>query len=802
MVKIEIDGKPIKARDGDMVIEAADAAGIYIPRFCYHKKLSVAANCRMCLIEVEKARKPLPACSTPVTDGMKISTKSKHALEAQKGVMEFLLINHPLDCPICDQGGECELQDVAMGYGRDVSRFSETKRVAFDKNLGPLIATDMTRCIHCTRCVRFGEEIAGIKELGATGRGEHMSIGTYIEKSVDSELSGNVIDLCPVGALTSKPFRFSARAWEMQQRDSIAAHDCVGSNTYTHVRRGKVMRTVPRDNESINECWISDRDRFSYQGLASEDRLTRPMIKENGQWQETDWETALHKAFTAINKTLNEAGAEQIGILASPNATTEEHYLLQKLARSEGIANLDHRLRQTDFSSQDQHAAYLSLGMPIENLEELDAALFVGANIRKDQPIIGHRIRKAALHKADIAFINTAAQDVKFPTLANIAAGPDAMLDELAGILSALLDSNKSAKVNDTARKLAKNTKPSDNHKIIANALLAGDKAGVFLGVQAIMHPAAAGLETLVSAIAAASGASMGYITDGANAAGAALAGMLPHRVTGGKAADKSGMNAQEMLAAKLRSYVLLNAEPDYDFANAQSAMTALNDAEAVIALSAYDTKSLRAVADVMLPIATYAETAGTFINVEGTVQCFNGCVPPVGEARPAWKVIRVLANLFEAPGFEYLSVEEILNEIETQLGDIGQTVNPVNTRVDVVRNKGLVRVGGVAVYGGDAVVRRAAALQATRDGKKDKMVSMNPKTAKAAGLAEGDWATISQNDCNAVAEVHIDDTIADNCVAVPLGTEVSAALRGAYEPLTLTKAESQNAEEMRASNA
>ncbi len=802
MVKIEIDGKEIEARDGDMVIEAADAAGIYIPRFCYHKKLSVAANCRMCLVEVEKARKPLPACATPVTDGMKVSTKSANALSAQKGVMEFLLINHPLDCPICDQGGECELQDVAMGYGRDVSRYSETKRVAFDKNLGPLISTDMTRCIHCTRCVRFGEEIAGIKELGATGRGEHMSIGTYIEKSIDSELSGNIIDLCPVGALTSKPFRFTARAWEMQQRDSIAAHDCVGSNTYTHIRQSQALRVVPRDNESINETWISDRDRYSYQGIESTERLTQPMIKEAGEWQTVSWEAALEKAYSSLNQTLNSVGAEQIGILASPNSTTEEHYLLQKLARSQGINNLDHRLRQLDFSSQSQQAAYLSLGMDLENLENLNAALFVGANTRKDQPIISHRVRKAAQKGAAISFINTVAQEVRFKPLANIAADPAAMFNELAGVLKAIIEQSKSEKLSANVKKLIDNAKVAEAHKAIANSLLEGKNCAVFVGSQAIMSSASGGLEVLASAIAEASNSQLGYITDGANAAGAALAGMLPHRESGGKVADKAGLDANAMLEAGLNTYLILNAEPDYDFANAILAKQALQKAQTVIALSAFDSQGLRVTADVILPIASYAETAGTFVNIAGTKQSFNGCISPKGEARPAWKIIRVLANLFEATGFEYMSVEDILDEIENKIGETAQAVNSIDIKFTVPPVKGLVRVGGVGVYAGDAVVRHAQALQATADAKHDRFINLSAITAKATGLNSGEFVTVSQGENTLSAVLNIDDSVAANCVVIPLGTDNSAMLGSTNGAITLAKTEQQNVEEMRASNA
>src|SRR3569832_1414792 len=440
MVNIEIDGIPIKAENGAMIIEAADEAGIPIARFCYHKKLSVAANCRMSLVEVDKAAKPLPACATPVTEGMKVLTRSPRALDAQRGTMEFLLINHPLDCPICDQGGECELQDVSMGYGESHSRFEEGKRVVRDKDIGPLISTEMTRCIHCTRCVRFGEEIAGIKELGAVGRGEHMEIGTYVQKAVTSELSGNVIDLCPVGALTSKPFRYTARPWELISVASVAPHDCVGSNIYLHQRGNRVMRALPQENAAVNETWISDRDRFSYEGLNCADRLTAPLIKRDGEWEEVDWETALHTAVARIKGVMTAGGAKPLGMLVSPRATLEEMYLAQKWLRGLGGANIDHRLRQCDFTDQTAAPIVPSLVCTLDELETVDGLLIVGAIVRKDQPIIGHRIRKASLRGARVAVISRVDFELRFRVAERIIASPAEMERALAGVVKALLE--------------------------------------------------------------------------------------------------------------------------------------------------------------------------------------------------------------------------------------------------------------------------------------------------------------------------------------------------------------------------
>ena len=555
MVKIEIDGRTIESKDGAMIIEAADDAGIPIPRFCYHKKLSVAANCRMCLVEVEKAAKPLPACATPITDGMKVYTRSKKAVAAQKGVMEFLLINHPLDCPICDQGGECDLQDLAMGYGSSHSQYGEQKRVVKDKDIGPLVATDMTRCIHCTRCVRFGQEVAGVRELGATGRGEHMQIGTYVAKAMTSELSGNVIDLCPVGALTSKPFRFHARGWEMDKVSSVAPHDCVGSNIHVESLRGQVRRVVPEENESINETWISDRDRFSYEGVNSQDRVAVPMIKHGDEWAECDWQTALEFAVAGLKGVVDNKGSAQLGALSSPSATTEEMYLLQKLLRGMGSANIDFRLQQQDFSDQSRMPLYPSLGKSVADLDSLKAVLLIGSNVRMDQPIIGLRIRKAAMNGAKVMFINPVDYDFTFKVHTKTIAALSEMEVALVAIAKALQEAGVTAPQG--LADLFANVEVTETARTMAAELKGSANSAILFGTYAESLPNAATLRALAQAIAKMSGASFGSLTAGANSAGGYLAGALPHRAAAGKGGT-FGLNAAAMFEEKLAGYLLL----------------------------------------------------------------------------------------------------------------------------------------------------------------------------------------------------------------------------------------------------
>ncbi|MBI2778597.1 MAG: NADH-quinone oxidoreductase subunit G [Gammaproteobacteria bacterium] len=717
MVNIEIDGKLVEAKDGAMVIEAADDAGIPIPRFCYHKKLSIAANCRMCLVEVEKAAKPLPACATPVTEGMKIYTKSPRALDAQKGVMEFLLINHPLDCPICDQGGECDLQEMALGYGASNSRFMENKRVVKDKDIGPLIATEMTRCIHCTRCVRFGEEIAGIKELGATGRGEHMEIGTYVEKALASEMSGNVIDLCPVGALTSKPFRYAARAWELVRRDTVAPHDCIGSNLHVDVRGSQVMRVLPRENEEINETWISDRDRFSYEGLSSADRLRTPMIKKDGHWQETDWTTAFEFTVAGLKSVLTRHGASQLGALISPIATTEEMYLTQKLVRSLGGSNVDHRLRQRDFSDQQSAPVYPWIGQAIPDLEYVDAALLIGSNVRKEQPIAAHRLRMAAMAGASVMFVNAADYEFNFPVKARLISGVAGMERDLGGVAKALLHlTGGQAPVGLDA--LLVDVAVNDAHKIIAQQLRQANKATVLMGSQALAHPAMSTLRALAGVISQLSNAVLGYLPEAGNSVGGWLAGALPHRGAFGKSIATPGLDARAMLDSKLKAYLLLGIEPEFDCADPSAALTALTGADFVVSLSSYKSELMQRYANVILPIGPFTETSGTFVNAEGRWQSFTGVVSPLGESRPGWKVLRVLSNLFGLDGFDYFSSEEVRDELRTMAAD----VKADNAMTWSCPSKlGAEAVSGTIetpMYAVDAIVRRASSLQKTADGQ------------------------------------------------------------------------------------
>ncbi len=786
-VNIEVDGRPLRARKGQMIIQVTDAAGITIPRFCYHKKLPIAANCRMCLIEVERSPKPVPACATPVMEGMKVFTRSPKALAAQRGVMEFLLINHPLDCPICDQGGECELQDLALGFGRGVSRFAESKRVVYDKNVGPLISTDLTRCIHCTRCIRFLDVIAGQKELGATGRGEHMLIGTYIERAIESEMSGNVIDVCPVGALTSKPFRFTARAWELVQHEGIAAHDCVGSNIYTHTcgRGGKVMRVVPRDNESVNEVWLSDRDRFSYQGLESADRLTQPMIKRAGDWQVTDWDTALAATAQGLRAVITEDGATQLGALVSPSATLEELYLLQKLLRGLGCNNIDHRLRQMDFGAQDHAPIYPGLGHGIADLEQLDAVLLIGSNVRKEQPIIAHRLRQAARRGARVLFVNPRRYEFNFPVAQQIIAAPHAQVQELAGIARALC-AKLHKPVPQGLDELLGQAEPNVAQAALADQLGRGGRVSVLLGSLASLSPHYAALRVLAALIGELCAANVGTLSDGANAAGAWLAGAVPHRGAAAVSCVQSGLDAQAMLAQPRRAYLLLGVEPEADCHDPALARAALAPAF-VVALTAYASAETKALTDVMLPMATFAETAGTFVNVEGRWQGFQGCTAPSGEARPGWKLLRVLGNLLEQPGFEYVSAEQVRDELLALCAALPPDSRRLAWQAPQrpVAPTGLMRCADLPPYAVDAITRRAGALQQTQAARVVPL-SINSAQAQQLGLAAGASVAVAQGSAQAHLPVAIDEGVPDGCVWIPTGIAAAADLGPAYGAVTL----------------
>jgi NADH-quinone oxidoreductase subunit G len=716
VVNVEVNGIALKARKGQMIIEVTDQAEIYVPRFCYHPKLSIAANCRMCLVEVEKAPKPLPACATPVAEGMKIFTRSKRAISAQKATMEFLLINHPLDCPICDQGGECELQDLAMGFGRDVSRYTERKRIVKDKNIGPLISTDMTRCIHCTRCIRFGQEIAGIQELGMTFRSDRSEVTTYIEKSVDHELSGNIIDLCPVGALNNKPYRYNARAWEMVAKPLVSPHDCAGSNMYAHVLRRRVRRVVPRDNEEINESWLADRDRFSCHGIYSGDRLLQPRVKRGNEWVDASWQDALAAAADALKKATTGGGASGLGTLVSPSATLEELYLLQRITRHLGSDNIDYRLRQRDFRDQNGDPKAPLLGCAIAELDTRQGILVVGSNLRMEVPIVAHRVRKAARKGASVAFVNTAAYEYHFKPAGYVTAPADALVANLAAVLAAAAAAAGTSVPAHLAPAVA-GVAVTDAHRAAAQALTR--KPGlVLLGLIAQRHPQYAELRALAAGLAALTGASLGYLSEGANAAGAALAGATPHRGVGGNAVGRAGFDARAMLETPRSAYILFGIEPTKDLAEGAASLRALGSAS-VVAFTAFVSPDLLEVADVLLPIGTFAETAGTFVNVEGRWQSFDAVADAVGESRPGWRVLRVLGNELELPNCEYRTPSDVTAELERAL-DGERALVPTDTvykgsfaptgRAQATADITL----DVPIYDIDALVRRSEALQET----------------------------------------------------------------------------------------
>lgn len=812
MVTITVDGQEIQAPKGAMLIEVTDAKNIKVPRFCYHKKLTVAANCRMCLVEVEKAPKPLPACATPVMEGMVVRTQSQIAKDAQKSVMEFLLINHPLDCPICDQGGECELQDVAMAYGPDVSQFVESKHVAFDKNIGPLIATELTRCIHCTRCVRFGREIAGISELGMTGRGENSLITTFIDESINSEMSGNAIDVCPVGALTAKPSRFKGRAWEMVQHKTIAPHDCIGSNVFVHTLRGEIVRVVPRENEAINEVWISDRDRFSYEGVDSEDRLTTPMIKRDGQWQAANWDEAL-KLVADKFKSVAELKAQQIvaqaeaeatdaeqevesaepvnaemAALVSANSTLEEQYLAQKLLRGLGSGNIDFRLRQSDFS--DQHAAPVMpwLGQNIEQLEQLNAALLIGSNVRKEQPIVNLRLRKAAVNNnAQISFLNPREYDFNFPVANNISVAQQNMVAELSAIAAAAYQlSGNPVPANLSA--VVSKAVINDSHKTIAQQLNDAEAATVILGNIAGMHPQFSALRALADAIAKESNSRFGYLSDGCNAAGAWLAGAVPHRGTGGLTDEVvTGKNIAELAAEKLSACLLLNIEPDTDALNAQQLLATLNETDFVVSVSAYNSAAVKNVADVLLPAANFMETSGTYVNAEGFWQSFNAVLEAKGETRPAWKILRVLGNLTGVDGFDYFSSEDVKNEVRSvcESIELSNAIDAADSIEYTAVPAGIYLSSDVPMHSADAIVRRSSSLQKTVDAQ-TLCLRLNTAEAERLGVSAATTVTVKQGENSAKLPLVIDDTIPDASAWIPSAVDGNERLGMAFDEVSI----------------
>jgi len=758
-ISLEIDGKPVQVENGQTVMDAASKLGIFVPHFCYHEKLSIAANCRMCLVQVEKAPKPLPACATPATEGMKVQTHSTQAVDAQKGVMEFLLINHPLDCPICDQGGECQLQDLAVGYGASSSRYQEEKRVVVNKNLGPLISTDMTRCIHCTRCVRFGQEIAGVMELGMAGRGEHSEILSFVGRTVDSEVSGNMIDLCPVGALTSKPFRYSARNWELSRRRSVSPHDSLGANLVVQTKNERVMRTLPLRNDAINEFWLSDRDRFAYEGLNSDERLTRPMVKRAGAWAEVDWPEALEAAAQGLKDVVARHGAPGLGMLLAPNLTVEELHLAAGLAQGLGCGNIDSRIRQRDFRARTRGAPWL--GMKLADIERLQSVLLVGSTIRKEQPLIAVRLRNG-VKRGGLAVntLHVVGDDLLMPVANAVVVRPSALAAELAAIAAA-----------------ARNQPASDAAKAVAASLASGERKAILLGNYAQQHPEYGAILSAASDIASATGAVLGILPDGANAVGAHLLGV----------ASAQGLDARAMVATPRAGYLLAGIEAEYDMG--REAAEALGNAEFVVALSSYRNGTTDR-AHVLLPIAPFSETAGTFVNMEGRAQSFNAVVKPLGETRPGWKVLRMLGAMLGFGGFEAENIEAVRRSIGADLSEWARA-GLDNTPAGAVAPRAsapmpMEAIVEMGIYAGDPVVRRASSLQKTADARAGTTARFHPATLAALGAAAGDRVRVRQGGGETSLVAAVDAAVPEGCVRISRGLRETAALGDG--PVTVEK--------------
>lgn len=780
MIEIHVDGKPVEVPQGSMVMHATNKLGTYVPHFCYHKKLSIAANCRMCLVEVEKAPKPLPACATPVMAGMKVFTHSAKAVEAQKSVMEFLLINHPLDCPICDQGGECQLQDLAVGYGKSSSRYKEEKRVVFHKNVGPLISMEeMSRCIHCTRCVRFGQEVAGVMELGMINRGEHSEITTFVGQTVDSELSGNMIDICPVGALTSKPFRYAARTWELVRKRSISPHDAVGANTTVQTKANHVMRVVALENEAINECWISDRDRFAYEGLNSPDRLTTPMVKQNGQWLETDWQSALDYVVHSLGDIQKQHGSQALAALAHPIASAEELYLLQKVMRGLGSQQIESRLRQTDTRGS---AALPWLGMPIAKLGELKRVLVIGSHLRKDLPLIAARVRTATKQGLKVYRLDAGGNDWLMPIAAHLKSKPSQWVDQLGQIAQAIAQAKSISSPSGLAVKSVSREAQTIADQLLSNIKLESpEPQAILLGSLAIAHPNASDLHVLAEFIAKHTGCTFGFLCEGGNAVAAQMVG----------ATQGNQGSIETVLQSKARAYVMLHVEPLNDLPNPQHTRSALQAADTVIAMSAYTSPDLLELADVILPITPYTETIGSYVNMAGQVQTIQPSVRPLADARPAWKVLRALGSLLNLEGFLYNLPEEVYADAFAKpvqdLLNNGFTATPeVQQRVPLAA--ALERLADQPIYSSDAIVRRAPALQRTRDAKDATMVGVGQTLWAQLSLQAGDRVVLAQNGHTVEASVLLQPDLADGVLRIATATELSGQLASMFGEVSLSK--------------
>ena len=767
MIKIKIDGKALEVKPKTSIIEVADKVGIDIPRFCYHKKLSVAANCRMCLVEVKNFAKPLPACATQVMEGMEISTKSKFTKDTQKSVMEFLLINHPLDCPICDQGGECDLQDTAVAYGASKTRYTEEKRVVFDKNIGPLISTDLTRCIQCTRCVRFLKEVGGMAELGLIGRGEHAEISAYVDKSVESELSGNIIDLCPVGALTSKPFRYSARSWELSRRSTIACHDSLGSNIEAHVKDNIVKRVIPKENESINECWISDRDRFSYEGLNHKDRINLPLKREKNQWKEIDWE----EAYELIEKNITDIDikkSNKIGIICSPQSTLEEGFLLKKIAKELNTSHIDYRLLEKSFSENNNW-----LGCKIDEIESHDAILVVGSNLKHDQPLLAHRFRRYANKKNNFSIITSYDDFYSTRCLEKVIVNPSAYINYLLMILKQVQLSTKYKINSEVIKNLLKAAKPSNEAKRIAKSLLSNKSKAIFLGHQILHLDDGDNIKLVAMHIAQAVGATFGLIPGYANSVGLNELNL-----------NTDNISADKILSQSKEAYIMMNFDPLYDYHSPKKINSALKKAKFNLAISPYISDSFKEF-DVVLPMTPFTETSGTFINMEKTIQSFSAVTPPVGQSRPGWKILRVLANFLQLEGFSYDSSEEVKTDAMIEMDKKNEfslkDFKPSNIE------RGLEVLNVVRANDSDMIVRRATSLHQNKN-KDQSCCLINPTTMLEEGLIDGQKIKISSSEAEILINAKADDNVCLNAVVI-YGKQDETFILGMHNKVKIKKA-------------
>lgn len=786
-IMVEIDGQQIAAKPNQTIIQVADEANIYIPRFCYHPHLTIAANCRMCLVEVANSPRLMPACALAVAPGLKVATKSAKTQAAQRAVMEFLLINHPLDCPICDQGGECELQDLSLTYGQSRGSYQEAKRAVVDPDLGPLIATAMTRCIQCTRCIRFGDEIAGLRELGAINRGEDLAITTYVAQALHSELSANMIDVCPVGALTAKPSRFMARTWELKQAPGISPHDCIGANVNIHTYQDKVIRVVPRANPEVNEIWLADRDRFGYVGLYHEERLTKPLIKISGQWQEVSWHTALTKVASGLMQIVTETGGDQLGALSTANATLEEFYLCQKLMRALGSSNVDHRLRQSDFRDQAEMPLMPLLGDDFAALSTAASVLLVGSNVQQEQPLIGVRLRQAVANGGSIASINLVAYNYSFAQETVCIVAPDQLTMTLAGVAKSCLADGQTVDLPAKLAQLFVNVTPNIQQQQIANSLQRASSGFILLGNLVFTHPEAATLRRLARFIAELTNVKLGFLPEGANAAGAWMAGMVPHRRAAGKINTHVGLNAQAMIDKKRRGYLLLHVEPDYDCLRPVVVSSALKQAELVVALTAFASKDLLEVADVLLPVAPFAENNGTFINVTGKCQHFDAVVSLLGQTKPGWQVLAELGEKLSLPDFTDISYDRLSAELSAIMQTaVYQMPDSVwkDVNIPAMPSGQMLRISEVPLYSGDGLLRRSQPLQTTQQQLFNDVaaIRLHPST----GFSAGQILLVSQQNQTIKVPVILDNRVPPRSAWLATGIAATKQLSDLFGPIDI----------------